>query len=579
MFFTPKCSQYTPTYTVCTACVPCATPMRPNLSRICENHLSEEYFLRTNTLTEYASFSDIIQFTILLFVLVLSISVCFCKNLDVKFISFDTNLSLLKQYPEKKTKTESYLYLILLLFLVIDTSFDINIAMFLHLPIDVYPVFPQLSGFRKFISRIGPFAFCLQLLASAICPETHLLCLFIMFITCTSITKKVPLWVTLLLILLSNDIEMNPGPSYHDNFFTFMNWNLNSLVNDNFQRVQAIEAHNALFNYDLISICETSLNDSIEIPDPLLNDYTFIPSNHPDNVSHGGVGLFYKNTLPLKRREDLSFDETIVVELKFGRKKIFFTVLYRTPSLKHNTPGFNDFLINFKTLNTNIQSENPYAVFYTGDFNGHSKLWWPEGDTTPEGKSIEELFTNLNLSQLISEPTNFTPNKNPSCIDLLVTDQPNLMLDCGTRPSLDPKCHHQIVFGKINLKIPPPPPVERKIWHYNKANTDAIKRSMKSYPWAEHLGLNPDPNWQTKSFTEILLNIMSNFIPNEMKKSVPRDPPWIDKNLKLLLKKKTNIIATIKNMVIGKRTRRPLSHSATNAMKPFRQPRSRILKN
>jgi exonuclease III len=102
-----------------------------------------------------------------------------------------------------------------------------------------------------------------------------------------------------------------------------MNWNLNSLVKDNFQRVQAIEAHNALFNYDLISICETSLNDSIEIPDPLLNDYTFITANHPDNVTHGGVGLFYKNTLPLKRREDLSFDETIVVELKFGRKKYF----------------------------------------------------------------------------------------------------------------------------------------------------------------------------------------------------------------------------------------------------------------
>ena len=130
----------------------------------------------------------------------------------------------------------------------------------------------------------------------------------------------------------------------------------------------------------------------------MLNDYTFITANHPDNVTHGGVGLFYKNTLPLKRRDDLSFDETIVVELKFGRKKIFFTVLYRTPSFKHNTPGFNDFLNNFKSLNTNIQSENPYAVFFTGDFNGHSKLWWAQGDTTPEGKSIEDLFANLNLS-------------------------------------------------------------------------------------------------------------------------------------------------------------------------------------
>ena len=51
--------QYTLTYTVCTACVPCATPMRPNHSRICEN------------------FSDIIQLTILLFGLVFSI---YCSN-------------------------------------------------------------------------------------------------------------------------------------------------------------------------------------------------------------------------------------------------------------------------------------------------------------------------------------------------------------------------------------------------------------------------------------------------------------------------------------------------------------------
>ena len=31
---------------------------------------------------------------------------------------------------------------------------------------------------------------------------------------------------------------------------------------------------------------------------------------------------------------------------------------------------------------------------------------------------------------------------------------------------------------------------------------------------------------------------MANFIPNEMKKSTTRDPPWIDKSLKMLLKKK-----------------------------------------
>ena len=99
--------------------------------------------------------------------------------------------------------------------------------------------------------------------------------------------------------------------------------------------------------------------------------------------------------------------------------------------------------------------------------------------TTPEGTEIEELITNLGLFQLISEPTNFEPHKNPSCIDLVVTDQPNIILDSGTRASLDSYCHHQIVHCKVNFRIPPPLPFERKIWHFNRENTAAIKRNIK----------------------------------------------------------------------------------------------------
>ena len=38
---------------------------------------------------------------------------------------------------------------------------------------------------------------------------------------------------------------------------------------------------------------------------------------------HGGVGLFYKTSLPVIVRNDLSFDESIVVELKCGGKNFF----------------------------------------------------------------------------------------------------------------------------------------------------------------------------------------------------------------------------------------------------------------
>ena len=149
--------------------------------------------------------------------------------------------------------------------------------------------------------------------------------------------------------------------------------------------------------------------------------------------------------------------------------------------------------------------------FFTGDFNAHWQFWWPGGDSTHEGTAIDDLFTKLALSQVISEPTNFEPHKNPSCIDLLVTDQPNIILDSGTRSSLDSYCHHDIIYCKVNFKIPPSLPFKRKIWHYNRADSAAIKRSLINFPWLQHLNFNPDPNWQVKTFTDIFLNIMSNY--------------------------------------------------------------------
>ena len=127
-----------------------------------------------------------------------------------------------------------------------------------------------------------------------------------------------------------------------------MSCNVNSLAKDNFQRVGLIEAYNSIFNYDLISICETSLNDSVELPDTLLYDYTFVTGRNPVSSRNGGVGLFYKNSLPVIVRNDLSFGESIVVELKFGRKKYFLLFLYRTPSFNHTSPEFQDFLSNFE---------------------------------------------------------------------------------------------------------------------------------------------------------------------------------------------------------------------------------------
>ena len=124
---------------------------------------------------------------------------------------------------------------------------------------------------------------------------------------------------------------------------------------------------------------------------------------------------------------------------------------------------------------------------------------------------------------------------------MFFTDQPNIVINSGTRPSIDMYCHHQITYCTTNIEIPPPPPFERKIWHYNRADVNLLKKSINNFPWENYLSQNRDPNWQVKSFTEIFLNIMSNFIPNEITKVKPRDPPWITKELKTILNRKNRL--------------------------------------
>ena len=69
---------------------------------------------------------------------------------------------------------------------------------------------------------------------------------------------------------------------------------------------------------------------------------------------------------------------------------------------------------------------------------------------------------------------------------------------------------------------------------------------MSEFPWRQRLNVNTDTNWQVKTFTDIFLNIMSNFIPNDTKRIVPRNPPWITKPIKTLLNKKIRLYKNYK---------------------------------
>ena len=60
-----------------------------------------------------------------------------------------------------------------------------------------------------------------------------------------------------------------------------------------------------------------------------------------------------------------------------------------------------------------------------------------------------------------------------------------------------------------------PPPYERHIWHCKHANTDMISKAIARFEWDKAFS---DNSTDKKAFilTKAILNVMSNFISNEI---------------------------------------------------------------
>ena len=155
-------------------------------------------------------------------------------------------------------------------------------------------------------------------------------------------------------------------------------------------------------------------------------------------------------------------------------------VTYRSPNQNNNE--FNEFLTNFERLLNHVKQLKSSFLVILGDFNARSKSWYSDDITTYEGSKIDSLTKTHGLHQLISQPTHLLPTSS-TCIDLIFTDQPNLVVNSGAHPSLHKNCHHQITFCKLILKIEYAPPYERLVWDYKKADTNSIRRALKQVNW------------------------------------------------------------------------------------------------
>ena len=141
------------------------------------------------------------------------------------------------------------------------------------------------------------------------------------------------------------------------------------------------------------------------------------------------------------------------------------------------------------------------------------------------------------VEQIINETTRIIGDSS-SCIDLIFTAQPNLVMESGVYASLHSSCHHHITFAKFNLKIYYPPLYEREVWHYQKADVDQIRQAIREFRW-DNCFANISVNEPVQLFTQTFHNIISHYSSHETIICDDRNPPWMDDKIKKIILHKT----------------------------------------
>ena len=128
----------------------------------------------------------------------------------------------------------------------------------------------------------------------------------------------------------------------------------------------------------------------------------------------------------------------------------------------------------------NINSLNPAISITTGDFSGKYSKWYTFDTSDNIGKELDTITSTVGYSQIIDKPTHFT-NNSSSCIDLIFTSNPSILVDSCIEKSLSNSCHQDFIYGKINFRVPLPPPYFRTIWDYKSADASSIKRAIENF--------------------------------------------------------------------------------------------------
>ena len=160
---------------------------------------------------------------------------------------------------------------------------------------------------------------------------------------------------------------------------------------------------------DILLVSETKVDPSFPSSQFAIKGFS-VPFRLDRNSSGGGIMLFVREEIPsklLSQYKSNSSVENIFIEINLRSKKWLLSCSYNP---------------NLTLLNNHIQNISRSLDFYSSKYDNFIVLWDFNAETS--NTTISEFCATYNLKNLIKEPTCFKSLKNPTCIDLILTNRP-----------------------------------------------------------------------------------------------------------------------------------------------------------
>lgn len=318
-----------------------------------------------------------------------------------------------------------------------------------------------------------------------------------------------------LLVIMSGDVELNPGPiskstTNTNDSLSILHLNIRGIRN----KLNYIMAE--LLDFDVLCFTETHLDATVPDSDLLIDGFSSI--YRKDRSCHsGGLLMYVSQILWSKRRDDLETTSvhSMWVELRLYNISLLLCNCYRSP----NTPVhfWND-------LNINIEraidcTEN---ITIVGDLN--------EDLLNTSNRHLHNVMLLNNLNNTITGATRVT-NNSATLIDPILISDALTYNSSGTIDVENAVSDHKATFIHINiLNRISTTCSKRKVWLYARGNFEQLNELINLEDWSFISSTSVEES--CNRFSNKILELMHRCIPSKDVTIRPDDKPWYDSTIR-----------------------------------------------